>query len=249
MRIAYTNLYDDGSGSASTVNTLYPIANTQDQRLAKPWRSTDPSAQTVVIDLGSAQDVDTIAIIGHSFSGSAALTIQAHASDSWGAPTFATALTFSANMILKYLASAQTFRYWRFVMDDPTNTLGYLTVGRFWLGEYLTIDPSSLTDLRVTSRRTDKVTMSRGQQKYASEGVGYREFDLSFPQTENTMLESIQTMYAAVGNHSSVIFSNFDTTRAYAIVEPCYCSIVGSIAFQHARNMQFRYALKLEENK
>ncbi len=251
MRIAYENLIDAGSApTALTTNLLYPVGNMQNQRLSKRWRSTDPSAQTIVVNLGSAQAVDTVAILGHNLSGSAAVTIEAHTSDSWGTPALsAITLAYSAGAILKYLAAAQTFQYWRFILDDPTNTDGYVEVGRPWLGTYLAINPSSLDAFTVTKKRSDTVTYGRDRQKYATEGVGWREFNLSFPRTGGTSLTAVQTMYDAVGNHGSVIFSNFDSLRIYPIVEPCYSSIVGEINFRHGGFMQFLWGIQLEEDR
>ena len=250
MRIAYTNLIDAGSApTALTADLLYPVANMQNQRLSKRWRSTSPTAQTIVVNLGSAQAVNTVAILGHNLSGSAAVTIEAHTSDSWGTPALsAITLTYNAGAILKYLTTSQTFQYWRYIIDDPTNTDGYVEVGRPWLGTFIAINPSSLDAFTVTKKRSDIVTYGRDRQKYATEGVGWRNFNLSFPRTGGSALTAIQTMYDAVGNHGSVIFSNFDNLRTFEIVEPCYTSIVGEIDFRHGGFMQFLWGITLEED-
>ncbi len=250
MRIAYLNLIDAGSApTALTTDLLYPVENMQNQRLSKRWRSTDASAQTIVINLGSAQAVDTLAILGHNLQGSATVIVEAHTSDSWGTPALsAISLTYNAGAILKYLASAETYQYWRYTLNDPTNTDGYVETGRPWLGTFLAIDPSSLDSFTVTKRRSDTVTYGRDRQKYATEGVGWREFNLTFPRTGGTALTAVQTMYDTVGNHGSVIFSNFDSLRIYPIVEPVYASIQGEIDFRHGGFMQFLWGIRLEED-
>ncbi len=251
MRIAYNNLIDAGSApTALTTDLLYPVENMQNQRLAKRWRSTTPSAQTIVVNLGSAQAVDTVAILGHNLSGSAAVTIEAHTSDSWGTPALsAITLAYNAGAILKYLAAAQTFQYWRFILDDPTNTDGYVEVGRPWLGTFLAINPSSLDSFTVTKKRSDTVTYGRDRQKYATEGVGWREFNLSFPRTGGTSLTAILTMVDTIGLHSSFVFSNFDGRRDFPIVEPMYGSLVGGVDFRHTGYMKFLYGLQIEEDR
>jgi len=250
MRIAYENLINAGTvGSASTVNLLYPTTNIQNQRLSKRWRTTTPTAQTLVIDLGSAKSVDTVAVLGHNLSGSAAVSVEAHTADSWGTPALSSVgLTYNSAAILQYWGSAAVFRYWRFTLDDATNSDGYVEAGVLWLGTFLAIDPSSLDSFTVTKKRSDTVTYGRDRQKYATEGVGWREFKLSFPRTGGTALAAIQTMYDTVGNHGSVIFSNFDNLRTYEIVEPCYSSIVGDIDFSHGGYMKFLWSLTLEED-
>jgi len=250
MRIAYTNLIDAGSAAALSTDLLYPVVNIQNGRLAKRWRSTSPTAQTIVVDLGSAQSIDTVAVLGHNLQSSAAVTIEAHTSDSWAAPALsAITLTYNTAAILQYWGSAAVFQYWRFTLDDATNTDGYVEAGRLWLGTYMAFDPASEVGFTVSKRRSDTVVYGRDRQKYATEGVGWRSFDLSFPQTAGTALTAIQTMYDTVGVHGSVIFCNFDSLRTYPIVEPCYCSIVGDISFRHARFMKFTYGLTLEEDR
>ena len=251
MRISYTNLIDAASApTCLTTDLLYPAANLQNQRLSKRWRSTSPTAQTVVVNLGSAMTVDTVAVLGHNLESSAAITIEAHTSDSWGTPALsAVSLTYNADTILQYWGSAAVFQYWRFTLDDATNTDGYVEAGRLWLGTYLSIDPSSTLAFTVTKQRSDTVAYGRDRQKYATEGVGWREFNLSFPRTNGSALTSIQTMYDTVGNHSSVIFSNFDSLRTYPLVEPVYCSIVGEVAFRHTRYMKFEYGITFEEDR
>ncbi len=251
MRISYTNLID--AGTAPTVLTedlLYPLENLQNQRLAKRWRSTTPTAQTIIFDLGSAQAIDTLAVLGHNLQGSATVIVEAHTSDSWGTPALsAISLTYNTGAILRYLSAPETYRYWRYTLDDPTNTDGYVEAGILWLGTFLALNPSSLDAFTVTKKRGDTVVHGRDRQKFATEGVGWRSIDLSFPRTGGTALTAIQTMYDTVGNHGSLIFSNFDSLRIYPIVEPLYCSIVGDIDFRHTRFMQFTYPLSLEEDR
>ena len=250
MRIAYENLIDAATApTALTEDLLYPATNVQNQRLSKRWRSTAATAQTVVVDLGSAQAVDTVAILGHSLTTSAVVSIDANATDSWAGPSWTTSLTALTGPILKYLAAAQTYQYWRFNLSDSSAASNYVEAGRLWLGVKIAIDPSSMYNFSVSKRRSDTVTYGRDRQKYATEGVGWRSFSLSFPRTGSSALTNILTMYDTVGNHSSVIFSNFDTTRSYTLVEPCYCSISGELNFSHARAQKYTYSLELEEDR
>lgn len=249
MRIAYSNLVDDATLTASSEDSRYPVENVQNQRLGKPWRTLVATGVTCVVNLGSALDVTTIAIAGHAFTGSAAVTIEANASDSWGSPSFSTSLTILDGVILKFLAAAQTYQYWRFVIGDDGATVDYLDIGRLWLGEYIQLTPSSTYDFKVSKKRSDMVSYGRGRQKFATIGVGWREFDLSFRSMEGTALTEVQTMYDSVGKHSSIIFCNFDSLRDYELVEPCYCSIENDIEFGHARYQRYDWSLRLTEDK
>ena len=249
MRIAYTNLVDSGTVTASSENPIYPIENVQVARLAKPWQTIAVTGVNAVVDLGSALAVNTVAIIGHTITTSATLNIEANSSDSWGSPSWSTSLTALSNMILKYLDASQTYQYWRFTIEDVSAASAYINIGRLWLGTYRQMDTASTVDFNVRKYRSDTVTYGRDRQKFATEGAGWRSFDLSFKAFQGTMLTAMQTLYDTVGNHDSVIFSNFDSLRTYPIVEPVYCSIDGNLDFRHNGNMRFDFKMTLTEDR
>jgi hypothetical protein len=249
MRIAYTNLLDDlvlADFTPSTSATGFPITNVQEQRLSVRWRSTTPTAQSVIIDMGSTVTIDTAAIIGHNIGASASSISVLTAADG---STWSTIGTLVHNADAMLVFASATNRYFQFSIDDPLNADWYVEIGRLWLGSYVTVSPSSLLDFRVVKRRSDMVTIGKNRQKYASVGEGWRRFELSFPPTGGSALTAMQTMFDAVGNHSSVIFTMLDTDYTYPIVYPTYCSIDGDLSFQHDKRMKFGYALTLEENK
>lgn len=251
MRISYNNYIDTIPASSITALTEgigFVISNVQDQRLSTVWRSTTPTAQTVIINLGSAIDINTAAILAHNISSSATITIDANTTNSWGSPATTKTIIYNAGIMLNFFTSV-SYQWWRFSIDDPTNSDGYIQVGRLWLGNYIDIDPSSLLDFVVRKNRNDKVKHGEGGQKFASIGIGWKEFELKFPYSSYTMIEKIETMYDTVGNHSSFIFCNFDTLRGYSLVEPTYCSITNNINFRHLERMKFDYSLNLREEK
>jgi hypothetical protein len=248
MRIAYSNLVDDATLTANSEDSGFPVENAQDQRLAKVWRTQSATGVTCVVDLGSAQDVNTVAIIGHDLTTSATLTIEANATDSWASASVSTSLTALDGMVLKFLSASESYRYWRFSIDDASAANSYVNVGRLWLGTYFTPDPASNAKFAVVKKRSDNVTYGRGRQKFATPGVGWREFDLSFRRTEGTALSNMLTMVDTVGQHASFIFANFDTRRDYPIVEPCYVSLQKDVRFRHTKGMKFEYKLTLEED-
>jgi len=250
MRIAYENYIDARpatSLTALTVVTAYPVTNVQDQRLSTVYRSTAVTSQTITIDLGAATSITAAAIVAHNISTSATIIVAQSATDSWAGATSQT-ITHNTGVMVNYF-TAKSFRWWQFQISDPTNTTGYLQIGRLWLGNYITIDPSSMLGFSVTDKRNDRVVYGRGRQKFASVGVGWRSFDLTFPPSNEAMITSLRTMYAYSGNHSSMIFCNFDTIRGYQLVEPCYCSLQGDMQYQHDERMKWTYRMTLEEDR
>jgi hypothetical protein len=197
--------------------------------------------------LDKAYHVNTAAILGHNIKSGTTVKIQANNSDEWSAPDIDETFTYVADErpILKFLDAIKVYKYWRFTFTGQAS----VEAGRLWLGEYLQITPSSLLDFRVTKRRSDLVIYGRDRQKFANPGVGWRKFELSFPKTETTMIHKIETMYDAVGTHTSFIFCNFDTTREWPLIEPCYSSLEGDLEFAHNARQKYSYRLIIEEDK
>jgi hypothetical protein len=257
MRIVYNNLIDALESTAITPSSEYStyyIENVQDQRLTTRWISDDATTQTVIFDLGATTSTTVYAIAGHLLNSGCTVTVKGNddIATSGGALVWVASgesstqsITYNAGIMLTFV-NAISNRYWKFTFSGLTVPA---EIGRLWIGNYVTLSPSSLDNFTVTKKRSDTVLYGRNRQKYASPGIGWREFDLSFPKSSSTMCTAIQTLYDSVGNHSSVIFCNFDTLRGYEIVEPCYCSIDGEISFTHQGKQAYNYSLKLSEDK
>ena len=161
--------------------------------------------------------------------------------------TVSETLSYDADVMLKFITSTSR-RYWQ-VLVENTTTGSYIEMGRVWLGTYITVEPSSLVDFRVIKKRSDTVIYGKHRQKWADPGYGWRRFELSFPETDASMLTQIETMYDTVGNHSSFLFCNFDLVRDFTLTEPCYVSIDGDIGFVNRGRYKATYTLALEEDR
>ena len=197
---------------------------------------------------------DTVAIMGHNISEGAAITFEANDWDEWNYTDGSSSsiiqhtLAWDDETILKMITKTKK-TYAKFTINDPNNDAAQLKIGRIWLGPYIDIDPSSLDDFKVVKKRSDRNQYSRNRNKWSDKGVGWRRFELTFPRSGTTMIEKIQTMYDFSGNHSSMIFMNFDTLREYRIVSPVYCSIDGDVGFGHRGRQKYVYGLALEEDR
>jgi hypothetical protein len=131
-------------------------------------------------------------------------------------------------------------------LDDPTNTDGYIKVGRLFLGEYLQMDPSSLIEFPETRARTDNVTYSIGNQMYGDKGVEYISYNYAFPQSGTTARTNINSMWGTVGRWKPFFFTNFDTT--YTVIEPIYCHLTNDLSYNHVGGSQWSgYQLNIRE--
>jgi len=213
------------------------------------------ASRTAMLDLEyqGKFDFNTVALMGHNLSEGTAVTLQANDYDAWeyttsGGSIIQSTMTWNKETILTFLTRTQK-QYIKITMNDPNNTDDYIEVARPWIGQYIDISPSSLDDFTVIQKRSDLTQYGRNRQKWSNPGVGWREIQLSFPPTAEAMTDKIMTMYDTVGNHTSIIFCNFDSIRDYKIVEPMYCSIVGNISHRHHGRQRYNWDLTIEEDK
>lgn len=124
--------------TGSTASTSYPAANIQlPQAPMIPWRTTALGSQNIVIAFPSARSIGFLALIRANF---AAVTVQGHTSDSWGAPAFSQAVTIGQNPLTgRYqhgvFLAGFNYRYLRLLIN--TGALGgeaYYLLGGVWAG-------------------------------------------------------------------------------------------------------------------
>jgi hypothetical protein len=190
--------------------------------------------------------VNTLAILGHNLKASTSIIAQGASTPAWAFPE--RAFIFANNdqdaIVLRFEAG-RLCKYWRFVFSGQPS----IQIGRLWLGEYLQVNPSSLLDLTVSKKRSDVVVYGRDRQKFANPGVGWRRVSAKFPKTNPNMIYRLEQFHDHVGNHSSFIFCNFDTSREFPLVEPLYGSLSDDLSFNHTDRQKYNYSLTIEEDK
>ena len=221
MRIAYDNLIDDYTLTPSSEDGSYPVENIQDTRLSRVFRTdSEVSDVTIDIDLGSAQGITCCAILAHNITSGATIKIQADDNAGFSSPA-ELSLTHAAGIIVHFFSSTPSYRYWRFYIDDDSNSDGYIELGRLFLGTYLTIDNSCLRELPEEALDTSVVDYSLTGQAYGDEGDIFRRYALQFPYWSSSMLSSIKTFVEAVKKYEPFILV-IDEDNTDKIL-PCYC--------------------------
>lgn len=199
LRFLSNNLIDSATLTPSTVNAQYPVANINDDRRTKTYRSTSNS-DNIVIDFGSAESCDYFAIVDNwqNGFGVTAITIEANATDSWGAPSFTTTATLDTTfgVSIKAFSSAQSYRYWRIVL---TSTLGYCEVSKMFLGAATSITTNGIGyGWNYRNRDLARISKNRYGQKFIDDIGTQKELsNLQFQVMDKTEMDSIFAVYDA----------------------------------------------------
>jgi hypothetical protein len=111
----------------------YSAANLVDNNPMSVW-DLDGTSGTLVIDLGSAQEV-TAAILGaHNLTNAATVTLAANSTDAWTTPPYEYTWTTITDALSLYLD--EEYRYWRLSIADAGNPAD-VEIGLFVLGDYI----------------------------------------------------------------------------------------------------------------
>jgi len=190
IKFLANNLVEGATITGSTSNAQFPASNIAEDFRTKVWRSTSNS-DNVVFDLGSIEPVDYLAIADNwqSGFGVSTITVEANATDSWGAPSFSTTLTFSSTfgVGLKSITE-QSYRYWRFVV---TSTLGYCELSNIFIGKAVDITTNGV-DYNWSYLNADlkKVSTSRYGQEFIDDMGQRKELNgLSMKVVDTTELD------------------------------------------------------------
>lgn len=177
--IAYKNIADTGAFSASSAALLLPVSNIQVPHIARKWRGNDGATDFIIIDLGSPQSIDTIAILGITGT---QIRVRVSSADATGAAgdlfdngTVAVDQNYLSSICL--LTSPVSAKYLRF---DVTTTGPFVEIGRIFAGlktqfayNYIAGWTRTWVDLSTRTK-----TLS-GQTQIFPRSV-YRTYDVSF---------------------------------------------------------------------
>ncbi len=204
------------------------------------------AAKDLILDLTDLNKLtaDTAAIINHNLSADATIKIQGNDYDSWEGTPLDTEMIWRDGPIVTFMTSA-SYPFWRFYIINQNVEDGYYEVGRFMLGEYLQVDPSSLVEFPEKHPRNDRQAFSKSNQFYADQGSGWKELKYKFVNTNDTMKDKIETMWDLNGKHTPLLLMNYDTS--FSILPPLYCAIIKDITFGHLLHDRWEYNLDIRQ--
>ncbi len=121
------------------VSAIYGAANLQILNPALPFKANEKTGR-VIYDFGTAMPVALPALIHHNFDAGLSVKWQAHATDTWGAPSFSQAFTIAAkdtdgyrpNSYLDLSGGVPNYRYHSLFIEG-TNTTNLIFAAP-WLG-------------------------------------------------------------------------------------------------------------------
>lgn len=234
-RLAYTNLL---TVSGVVITSSSEATGYVDDNLASParwkkWRSaTDVVDQWVKFDLGSNKSLTVLAAISARVHTGGTLRAQAHATDTWGAPTVNELLTIPSpdytGVVAAWIA-AQSLRWVRFYFTNTGAVNEFVELGVAFVGTYLQPSISIAPGLGV--RRVDPSEQRRaiGGQRSTVVRSKFHEVSGLFRLQSASARDDLRTAFDTNGASIPAVFAPTPGTAGLTF----YGTLVPDLAATH----------------
>jgi len=195
----------------STTGGDFGLNNLNTDIVEQVWRSTSTSA-TIQCDTEISQGIflDTLAMLNHNFTTSATVQLQGSNSSIFATTPYSENLFTELNDMywIEPMLPNASYRYWRFVINDPTNSDGYLQIGTIIFGSAIIFNGECIVD-QVQKRKihfSDKVktegftnvSNDRALKKAVSFSFKYLNYNLENYSNLSEVVDLVRTSLKAL---------------------------------------------------
>ena len=251
MKLYWSNSIDAAAAVITPVTqaTAFPAVNLANPQRTRIYRTLGTTAtEAIVFDLGSAQAITSLILLDHTILATATLTLEANATDSWGGPSYSSAITWTTSWILKTLS--QTYRYWRIKVVKAASAETF-DIGRVFIGPATTV--TGAVDYNGLDRDRLDLTVSQrsaGGQLYSDPRPQARTYAADCSGIADADATTLDSIAHTIGLHTP-FFIQLDETGSGFLAEPIYVKFRDVPKLKNAgfdSELKWDTTLKLEEN-
>lgn len=217
LALLYRNLALDATWSASSQVSTLPARHLATPVRGEPWRSTGCAGEWVKAQLPQAATVGAVAVVASNLQPNATVLIQGSATDEWSTPFEAPLVPWEARhtrTVWKLLDAPQSFPWWRFYFEDPTNPTGYIQIGVLAFGPVLDFGEAPEP---IAYRRIDPsvvgVTDSQTPHRYRKDAITEVTLPLGL-LTQAMAVDGLAEAFEDLGQSTDGVLSVFATSPA-----------------------------------
>lgn len=193
--------------STSTASGDFLPKNLNTDIVEQIWRSDDGDVNNVILrcdtEINQGVFTDTLAILNHNFSQAANIQFEGSSDPSFSTSGISIALQWTQDNMFWISPDLPIsgFRYWRIVIDDPTNTDNFVSVGTIVFGVSDIFSGEQNTDViqfgwkdfadKVQTEGFTTVANSRALKKTMH--LDFKSIDADFPNF--SILRKLTTVY------------------------------------------------------
>jgi len=206
--LAFTLLWSSGANTATACHYELGFAVTDTGSATTHTGATAvyTSRHWIKADLVTAAAVLAGIVINHNAGAGGTFTLQGNATDAWSAPTVNQALSGDAAIRIAFI-STQTLRYWRLVVNDCGNALGYGEVGVWFAGPYTQPTVSYAIGFTKQWEELSEVTVAIGGAHFQDEKARRPTWSLAWSEVLEADRAALAAAFALVPAGRCFFFS------------------------------------------
>ena len=254
----FSLLTNTGSNTATSVFTSIGFDTAADKTGAATYTGENVAIHTeenVVFDLKTTEDIDAFSFIldpldGNKFTSSVVIKLQANATDVWTSPAVDETITLDSryDIALKVFSTAQSYRYWRVQITDPSNPNLYVEIPKIFLSDSTLLSQNPEIGWKFLFTDRSKIITTEFGHEYADVFPQLRGFEFDFAVMDNTAVVTLEDIFRSVGSVTPVLFS-LDSTGGLYDAEQflLYSKFDAEFGSEHVNVTLFNKQLKLRE--
>lgn len=206
--LAFTLLWSTGANTltAAHKDLGFAIADTASATSHVGASAVYQSRHWLKADLVTAAEVLGGIVTNHNSGAGGTYTLQGNATDAWTAPTVSQTLAGDAAIRIAYF-STQTLRYWRLVIDDTGNALGYSEVGEWFAGPYTQPTVSYAIGFTKAWEELSEVTVAISGAHFQDEKARRPTWSLAWSEIVEADRSALAAAFALVPKGRNFFFS------------------------------------------
>lgn len=210
--IAWENLGDDATVTASSYYPLMRPEKVQDPHVARKWRAVTATSEYLTFDLGSSQTIDTVALMGLNMTSAGTTRLRLSVSDSsaitgdaYDSGSEVGKVDSTYGYLVYLLASPVSARYGRIGLTDAT--VSYIEAGRLFVGTRIQFGVNIAPGYQRKWIDPSQRVKSIGQQTYIDDRPQYRSVSFELNDlTETEALTNLEALDVLNGLRKDVLF-------------------------------------------
>jgi len=259
FKILYVNeFFDlDNTITSTTEDAEFPVSNLTSDSRSQVWRSASgTTTDRVVINLGSAKDIDSFAMFFDALNplpltSSAVVKLQANTSDSWGAPPVD--VTLSIDQVYKnayhFFTSTQNYQYWAVSVSDGTNPNNQIELSLLYLSEAAGTSQPPEIGFKDGIKDQSKPRSTAFGHEYWDIYPNRISWDFNFKALSEADKILFKDIFTEVGKHGTIVTALdsdeniFTDANEYLL----YCRLTKDYSAKHRFVNYFDYPLSVRE--
>jgi len=215
VRFLVTGVLDDATHYASSVVSGLFSSHVSDELIRKVYKTTGKENEWVHLQVDAVTGIDTVFVGNHNFTKNATVLWQGNStSDFSSGPALSIALAVATDGMGNVIARTANFSsaiamhdHWRLYVEDSTNALTNLQIGRIMAGR--AIEPMYNSKDGFTERYIDpsRTRRTAGRQGYKNVRPTYMEYSYSVGHASRAQQDEMVGIYNTVGKHTAFVFS------------------------------------------